>query len=180
MMETEERAMGILGKGRVVTAEEAAQKWGEPSDVKIVRPTWDQPLAVFPSKEILVQCAKENRTGNADWRLTDVSGLSFWEQRDIRGVNTGYQPCFNERSLRLRMESEDSWTTQRIESGYRLLNFNPCFFDMFWEDQTDAIANLGACYERAQEQAVAEALFSLKSLQAAKIHVYFLPCSFAF
>jgi hypothetical protein len=149
--EAEKRAIAILGKAKVVTASEAAQKW-------------DMGLPEVPSvpfsKEVLKQCATENEAGQADWRLVYVFGLSLRQQRELRGTDPDQQPCFCDNPWWLK-KSENTWATKGTDPGYRLLNFKLQFTDTTWKEQGKAVAKLGEDYERAEEAAVAEAVLSV-------------------
>lgn len=149
--EDKKKAIAILGRDRVITVGEVAQKWGMgPSEV---------PTIACP-EEVLRQCARDNKAGIADWRLVYVLGSSLRKQREIQGTDRKKQPRFYNNDWWLN-EKEDAWATQEVPSGYRLLNFKLQFLNRNWQEQENDIAKLGKEYERAEEQAVAEALLSI-------------------
>ena len=148
--EAEKRVIAILGKNKVIGAAVTFQKWGlELAEVP----------NLLVSEEVLVQCARENEAGTADWRLVYVLGSSLRKQRDARGTNRKNQPCFYGNDWWLN-KREDSWATQGVGADYRLLNFKLQFMYRKWQEQEDDIAALGSDFERAEEQAVAEACLS--------------------
>lgn len=151
--EDEKQAIAILGRDKVITVGDVAQKWGmEPSEA---------PTIACP-EEVLRQCARDNKAGKADWRLVYVLGSSLRKQREIQGTDRNKQPCFYNNDWWLN-EKEDVWATQEVPSGYRLLNLKLQFLNKNWQEQENdiAIAKLGKEYERAEEQAVAEAFLSI-------------------
>ena len=147
---SEDRAIAILGKTKVVTASKVAGYWGEHEPQQVL----------LPPEDVLTQCARENEAGIADWRLVYVLGLSLRVQREIRGVDRKRQPCFYNNIWWLE-SSEDSWAANFAEPGYRLLNFKIQFTRKNWQEQEEGIGNLGEDYERAHETAVAEAIQSV-------------------
>ncbi len=147
---SEDRAIAILGKTKVVSANEVAGFWGQ----------HEPQQALLPSEEILAQCAKENQAGKADWRLVYVLGLSLRAQREVRGVSRKKQPCFYDNKWWLE-PSEDAWAARFIDPDYQLLNFKLQSTGRNWQEQEEEVGKLGDNYERANETAVAEAVQSV-------------------
>lgn len=147
----ERRAIDILGQDKVFLAAQVAGQWNTGLA--------QHPLILF-SKKVLYKCARDNQAGNADWYLVYVLGLSLRKQRELRGTDRNKQPCFYNDSWWMN-HREDKWAIQGIPSGYRLLNFKLQFLRRSWQEQEKDIAELGNKYERAEEQAVAEAFLSI-------------------
>lgn len=151
--EPEQLAVSILGVKNVF-------------GIKAVMNVWDNhplpetmPTVTF-SEEILRQCAKENKRG-ADWHLVWINGFSLRQQEQIRGRNRKKQPCFYLNLTWWLESAQDPWATRSIGSGYRLLDFNGRFAGIAWQCQEEEISKLGESFERAEEQAVAEACLSI-------------------
>lgn len=131
------------------------------------------------NERIIEQCAEENKSGKTDWRFLYVYGLSFLElYRTYTGYTNdresiyGYVGSFHNNLWWTKKEEEmtdweklNGWTTKGVDAGYRLLDFKPRFENMTWEEQEAAIAKLGKQYERAEEQAVAEAILAFFRLR---------------
>lgn len=143
------RAISILGKKQVVTAEQASRAWGNQVSQNVVIPY---------SEEDLRLAAKQNRTGKTKWHLVYCNGLSLREQREIIGTDQSHQPCFYNNDWWLN-EKEDKWAKLSPSSDYYLLDFQGRFANQTWQEQEKAINKLGG--ERANEAVVAEAVFSI-------------------
>lgn len=157
---TVQECADILGKRNVVSLHQAASLWNWG-----ITPT-DSDDDVRFSQEILDGCARENRDREADWRLVYVFGFSMLEQRKIRKERPNMHlpnfglPCFQYQPRDSNCIPE--WETKEVVSGYRLFNFQPQIpTGMDWDKQETAIARLDGNFERAEEQAVTEAVFSI-------------------
>ncbi len=150
----EQIAAEILGSNKVVGYLDVMDAWG------VIDKPEAEPIVNF-SEATLKQCAEENKRGVADWRLVYVNGFSLRKQEEIRGRNRKNQPCFDPDYTWWLESQQDSWATKSIEAGYRLLNFKKNFSNMTWQTQNDEIAKLGERFEKAEEQAVTEASFSI-------------------
>ena len=148
----EQIAAKILGSNKVIGFQDAIRVWN------VEQPGYE-PTMPF-SEDVLRLCAKENKKG-ADWRLVWINGFSLRQQHGIAGCNIKKQPCFDPNYTRWLEAAQNSWATQSVEVGYRLLNFKKNFSDMTWHDQNDEIAKLGEKFERAEEQVVAEACLTI-------------------
>lgn len=155
---TIQECTAILGKNNVVSAEQVDQLW----DCEIPNDSDD----IHFSREILGECARKNRDREADWRLVYVFGFSMLEQRKIRKERPAMHlpnfglPCFQDQPRDSNYIPE--WEAKEVATGYRLLNFQPEIpTGMDWDKQEAAIARLGDNFERAEEQAVTEAVFSI-------------------
>lgn len=152
LTESEQKTVDILGPGKVVGYYDVCRVW----NTRLVEIVPTMPF----SEETLKQCAEENQNG-ADWRVIWVFGLSLRRQKEIRGTNRKKQPCFDPDYNWWLEKTQDPLANQPIEAGYRLLDFTGRFRNMKWQTQEDEIVKLGASFERAEEQAVAEACFTI-------------------
>lgn len=152
LTESEQTAVEILGAGKVFGFRDVTRIWN--ADPLVTEPT------VPFSEETLKQCAKENEKG-ADWRLVYVNGFSLRKQEEIRGRNRKNQPSFDPDYTWWFGTAQDTWATQSVETGYRFLNFKKNFSNITWQTQESEIAKLGEKFERAEEQAVAEACLAI-------------------
>lgn len=146
-------AAKILGLSKIVGYQQALNAW----NLKLSK--HGDPIMPF-SKETLKQCAKENLTG-ADWHVVWINGLSLRKQEKIRGRNKKKQPCFYPDWTWWLEKQQDVWANQSVIAGYRLFDFSGRFSNMYWQVQEDEIKKLGENYERAEEQAVTEACFTI-------------------
>lgn len=144
-----ERAIGILGSDRVVTAEQACAAFNQPV------PEGDIPIRYY--SETLYAAAQQNSQGFTDWRLVYIMPLSIREQRDIIGDSD--QPRFYDQDW-YQNKSEDGWANDKPVEGYQLIDFKGRFGETKWADQDTEIAKLGSIYERADEFAVSQAVIS--------------------
>lgn len=151
LTEPEKIAANIIGYSKVVGYNAACQVWNACLAQSI-------PVMSF-SEATLRQCAEENNNG-ADWRVVYVHGLSLRQQEEIRGRNREKQPCFNPDHTWWLGDDQNSWGNQSVKAGYRLLDFTGRFGGMQWQTQEAEITKLGKNFERAEEQAVAEACFT--------------------
>jgi hypothetical protein len=149
--ESEQIAANILGHDKVAGYRAACQAWNQ-------IPTENIPEMPF-SKETLRQCAEENKHG-ADWRVVYVHGFSLRQQEKMRGRNCKKQPCFDPDYTWWLEKQQDGWGNQKVEAGYHLFDFPGRFGNMQWQTQEAEIGKLGHNFERAEEQAVAEAYFT--------------------
>lgn len=147
-------AIKILGKQKVISAEQAAKAW------EMETPT--DPIVRY-SKAILRKCAKENeRQRKEDWRLIYINGLSLFQQLKIRGTDFEKQPSFARNNNWWVYPQEEYWTTIAPIKGYYLINFNcPNFGILDCDGQEKEIASLGKQYERCHEAVFSEAVFSI-------------------
>lgn len=153
LTESEQKALGILGSGKVIGYQDTCRVWN--TDLPET-----EPVCLF-SETTLQHCAEENKKG-ADWRVVWINGLSLRKQREIQGANRRKQPCFYPDYTWWMEKAQDSWANQGVEAGYRLLDFHPSLKNMTWDAQSGEIAALAdEGYERAEEQAVAEATFTI-------------------
>jgi len=146
-------ATEILGVDKVVEFRDVVRAWG------ITMPA-NNPTIPY-SCETLRECAEENKRGVADWRLVYVNGFSLRKQEEIRGRNRMNQPCFNLNNTWWLHSGHKLWANQAVNPGYRLLNFKKNFSNMSCEWREKRIDDLGERFEMAEEQAVAEACFSI-------------------
>ena len=163
----EKFAIRLLGRTKVLTIQDIATEWVE-----------ENPEMPFDEK-IIKQCAEENKSGRTDWRLVYVYGFSFLElYRTYNGYTNNYESIYSHINFfhhnlwwakkeeeMTDWQKQNGWTTKGVDAGYRLLDFRPRFKDMTWEAQEVAIAKLGKQYERAEEQAVAEAILAFFRLR---------------
>lgn len=140
--EVEKTAIAILGSNKILTQ---AQAKGE------------QEFRIRYSEDTLRTCAKENAEQGCDWRLVYLRGNSFREEKDRVGMDRKHQPCFDKDYAWWLGSSEDSWATVKFEPGYYLIDFNGRFGRASWQNQEEAIAELGSEFERAHEAMVLEA-----------------------
>jgi hypothetical protein len=159
MTEAELMASSILGSGKMIGYRDATRAW----NANLLETEPDLPF----SEATLTQCAEENKKG-ADWRVVWVNGLSLRKQREFQGFNRRKQPCFDPDYTWWMDNAQDPWANQTVEAGYRLLDFSARYRNMTWAAQSDEIAILGEDYERAEEQAVAEATFTIYLASGAK------------
>jgi len=160
-------AIRLLGRAKVLTIQDVATEWVE-----------ENPKMPFDGK-IIEQCAEENKSGKTDWRLVYVYGLSFLElYRTYNSYTDNHESIYSfvnffhnnlwwtkKEEEMSDWERQNGWTTKGVVDGYRLLDFKPRFQNMTWEEQEAAIAKLGKQYERAEEQAVAEAILAFFRLR---------------
>lgn len=152
LTEAEQVALGILGTGKVFGYRDVARVWN------VALP--EIAPAIQFDEDVLRECAEDNQNG-ADWRLVYVNGLSLRQQEQVRGRNRKKQPCFDPDYTWWLDSDQDGWATQPVEAGYRLLDFSPRFRNTRWQAQEDVIRKLGDAFERAEEQVVSEACFSI-------------------
>ena len=145
------RAINILGQGKVVTAEQASKSWGLETP---------KSATIRYGEETLRECAKENQSGQSDWRLVFINGLSLREQREIRGTDKTKQSCFCNNDWWLK-SCEDGWAKKNPQPGYYLINFRGQFANMNWHAQEKAIVELGPGFERCHEAIFAEAILTI-------------------
>lgn len=142
LTEAEKKAVAILGASKVLTQ---AQAKGE---------------VEFPirySEDTLRACARENTEQGRDWRLVYLRGNSLREERLRVGENRKRQPCFDKDYKWWLETGEDKWATEKFEPGYYLIDFNGRFNLISWQNQENAIVELGSEFERAYEAMVTEA-----------------------
>lgn len=145
LTEAEKASISILGAAKVLTQ---AQAKGE---------------VEFPirySKDTFRACAKENAEQGRDWRLVYLRGNSIREERERVGTNRKRQPCFYDSNWWLGV-NDDDWATEKFESGYYLIDFNGLFSLTSWQNQENAIAELGSEFVRAHEAMVTESAFRI-------------------
>lgn len=118
-------------------------------------------LPIRYSEDTLRVCARENAEQRRDWRLVYLRGNSLREERERVGDNRKRQPCFDKDYKWLLETSEDEWATEKFKQGYYLIDFNGRFGRTSWQDQENAIAKLGAEFERAHEAMVTEAVLRI-------------------
>jgi hypothetical protein len=151
LTESERLATEILGQGKVLGFRDVCRV--QKAAVPEIEPT--MPF----SEDVLRECAEANAQG-ANWRLAYVTGYSLRQEREVMGWNREKQPCFDPDWTWWLENTQDTWATQSVESGYRLFDFTKRFAPTLWSDQGAAIAKLGENFERAEEQAVTEVCFS--------------------
>lgn len=151
LTESEQIAASILGSDKIAGYRAATSAWsiGLPEI---------EPILQF-SREALIECSEENQNGH-DWRVVWINGLSLRQQEKKRGRNRKKQPCFDPDYTWWLEKQQDVWGNKPIEAGYQLLDFSGRFGNIKWQPQEDEIAKLGDNFERAEEQAVAEACFT--------------------
>jgi len=149
---TEQLALKILGKGKVIGHTDACRIWQ-------VNQSETEPVMPY-SKEIIRQAAECNQNGGEDWRLVYCTGLSLRAQFEIMGDNRKKQPCFDKDYKWWCESQQDEWANKPIEAGYRLLDFSCPFTSKNWTSQNEAITASGDQFTRAEEQAVVEACLS--------------------
>lgn len=144
------QVLTLLGAGKVLTPEQVASAWS----VEV-----PQHVVIRYSEEVFRDCAAENTRGR-DGRLVYYAGQSLREQRAKAGTNPDCPPCFFYNDWWLRAD-EDYWSTEKLEAGFYLIDFNGRFASMSWPQQEQEIATLGLSFERAHEAVVVEAIFSM-------------------
>jgi len=145
------RAINILGSNKVITIQQAAERW----EVKAPNSS-----LIFYSEATLKEIAEANKVKDNDWRLVGHLGLSFRQQREIRG---------NKDNDWWLASKEDGWATKKAIDTYHLVNFKHQFCDMEWQEQEDAIAKLGNLYQRTDERVFAEAIQTIFMLTGQRI-----------
>lgn len=156
MTESEYQALDILGSGKVFGYQDICRVWQ--MEVPEVEPIMSY------TEDVLREVAEANTSGTADWRLFWANGPDLRTQRTKFGWDRKKQPCFDPDWTWWMNEEQDGWAKTPVEPGYRLLNFAKQFSSLRWDAQGDQIAALGSEFERAEEQAVAEACFSIFKL----------------
>lgn len=150
-------AIRLLGRAKVLTIQDMATEWVE-----------ENPEMPF-NERIIEQCAEENKSGKTDWRLVYVYGLSFLELYEVySGYTNDHESIYSHVNFfhnNLWWAKKEEWTTKGVDAGYRLLDFKLRFENMTWKKQEAAITKLGNQYERAEEQAVAEAILAFFRLR---------------
>lgn len=159
LTESERMAANILGFDKVAGYFATSQAWKD----RMVEAIPTMPF----SEETLRHCAEENEKG-ADWRVVYILGRSLREQKKTMGTNRKKQPCFDSNSTWWLEPAQDVWANQSVAAGYRLFDFSGRFSNMQWQTQEDEIKKLGDCYERAEEQAVAEACLTIYMVSGKK------------
>ncbi len=176
------RAVKILGKDKVCEAADVAKVWD-----KKLRDGHGQ---IGYSVELLGECAAENATGIADWRLTYHLGQNLEEMYIIRGDDKKRQPCFLPAIRRkdgkksegsewfpnlhilhpLNTTGFESWDGRMAErkAEYWLTNFNPLYSEMKWEEQEKLIRSV-PFQIRTDIAVFCETLMSIFMLKGARL-----------
>lgn len=145
------RARQILGHYKVISSFHASQAWGKKADSR---------FPIRYSEATLRECAEQNATGEADWRLVFCNGLSLRQQREIQGATRfggKKQPCFAKLDWWLKSKA-DAWASKSLDAGYRLVDVRPRFAGEHWETQQKLILALGEQFERCDEHVFAEVI----------------------
>lgn len=142
-------ARKILGKDKVISGQQVAGVW---------RRSNPDGVPIRYSEATLQQCARENASGATDWRLIYINGLSLREQREIRGTDVDYEPCFSAGATWWLESEYNVWTMRNPDAGYYLVNFQGQLGDMTWDVQDAWVAELGGQFERCNEAVFAEAI----------------------
>lgn len=141
-------ARKILGQGKVISAQQSAEKLG-------MEDPGVETICYF--EETLRQCAEQNQD-DEDWRLIHCRGLSLTELRIKLGIDQREKPCFQSDNTWWLKESEDSWATYKPQAGNYLLNFKCQLSNLSWELQEKEIIKFGGKFERCNETLVAESM----------------------
>jgi len=154
-------ARKILGADKVYTGARVAKKWS-------VELGADVPVRYTDAD--LVEAARENAAGTADWRVVRVLGL--WSPRELHarfGTDPKSQPCFYKNSTWWLGKSEDKWATRKPTPGYYLFDFSGKWGSMSWDAQEVQITASGPDFERADEAALTEAVFTIFQLTGERL-----------
>lgn len=149
------RAIEILGANKVITVDATAKAWIQPiSSVPILYTKY--------TEGTLKQAAKENATGQTDWRLVFVTGKSLREQREISGTDpaSDKQPYFWKNTTWWLDSKEDGWAKQNQPAGYYLIDFNGRWQNLTWDLQEQELQKLGSLYERVNPHIFGEAILT--------------------
>lgn len=114
---TQEEAQAILGKDKVLTYEESCDAW----DIPTTYATDD--YLINYSSDNLIACAAKNKSGEADWRLVYLHGLSMREQRSAKSPE--YFVYFDT-SFDYYLDDPDYPNVaadHKVPSGFYLINF---------------------------------------------------------
>lgn len=149
---TIEKAIGILGSEKVVTADQALQAWGLSLEAKNTQVNY--------SRGTLFTASLVNMAGGGDWRLIYILPISLREQRDIIGVYLKLQPCFSRHMWWILDAPEGKWAFNRPEEGYYLVNFKHVYAGNDWKVQQRKVDRFGTS-ERTDEHAYCQALISI-------------------
>lgn len=144
------KASQILGSQKVITAEQAAKAWG----VRV-----EQQPRVLYDEATLKQCAQENASNRANWRLIYIHGFSLRRQREIIGTDYNRQPSFYDNDWWME-PNEENWSTQKTATGYVLIDFRGRFGNKTWFEQEDLVEALGPEFRRTHEATIVEAIFT--------------------
>lgn len=140
----------ILGNCKVITHNQTAKAWDIEIPIK---------APIRYSEATLQECAEQNRNNEADWRLIYVMGSSLREQLEKRGTNAKNQPCFDKNLEWWFKPDKHLWVNKKPKAGcYYLINLWPNFGNMSWNDQEQAIFDLGNNYERCDLSIFTEAI----------------------
>ncbi len=138
----EQRAASILGRQRVVSCYEAAER------LNVEWPTWEAPPDFF-SSALLKKAALENLDGLTDWRVVYTLGFSVQELRKRRMLSTPYG-------------HEGYPFPPAATSGYHLINFKPLLLDDSWDECQHRLMRDER--KRVEDTVLVEALFLLHAI----------------
>ncbi len=142
-------ALEILGQKMVVTAEQASLALHLPTPAE---------AAVRWHLSTLRECALQNQSEEAIWRLFFYCGSSYADLLERFGWDFEHQPSFMDQSW--CRNSTERWLTEKAESGFYLLNFLRNIECLNRPDQDERIAALGDKYARASDIVVCETHFT--------------------
>lgn len=141
---TIEDAHEVLGASNIVSAHDAAYRWGLP------QPDPSTPLPLRYLRSTFEWAAEENECAGAEWRLVYAFGLSLNEEsRRIAAIRHGVEnlrhatfgPDRGTRSLDAT-RSDMMWMSECSDAGYRLVDFVPRFTKDDWYHQRRSVIGL--------------------------------------
>lgn len=164
-----EEALKILGKTKVITAEQWAKAWGQESP-------GDVPIRY--TAERLQQAAQENKGDQADWCLVYLGGFSLVRQHELRGASHKDMTKFDaditwwlneEKQYWQNIGQSKYWAELGFEPSYHLVNVKGLFGNKKWQQQEDAIAELGNDKARCFEEVLSETIITIGLVTGEKI-----------
>ena len=120
-------------------------------------------------REVLENCADQNRRGNARWVLAFHPGFSLNEQIIRTGYHSwslldGYNLGFSYGGYDLQSVEKDG-----IPTGYRLINFKPRFTGLGFADRVAALKEISSDYSIAPASVVSAAVLASDRLNGDKL-----------
>ena len=133
-------AIDILGADRVVSIDDSINVWARKTNLAVVN---DTPVVRY-YKTVLKQCAKENnrKLNPSNWHLIYLPSISLIEMLKVFDVGPReLQPSFTKPSEWIDRKAEAYWTTEKIISGYHLINLMPNFPGVFPKERSALFDN---------------------------------------
>jgi hypothetical protein len=113
---------------------------------------------------------RSDKASTSPTKISEEMAIEFKDSlKSARGVDISVTEAYEEaRGLFVITAYKENWAHQATTPGYRLFDFSGRFGCITWRRQEDEIAKLGGNYERAEEQAVTEACFSVSIISGGK------------